>query len=139
MVTGVPGGPSSGIKRHIDEVLWSLQTMPATSRGIPGNPSDQGSRTKSPRFSWRNWCLQKSGLPGHFRLRLLLLLFRRPTGNAESERMPEEGTNASAEPHHGAPGHCQAGHDGLARGYPRIRGNRQVRVVLALRPVDHRG
>ena len=47
-----------------------FQTMPVMSRGIPRNPSGQGSRTKSPRFSWRNWCLQKSGLPGHFRLRL---------------------------------------------------------------------
>ncbi len=53
--------------------------------------------------------------------------------------MPEEGTRAGAEPHYEEAGHGQGGNDSLPRGYPRVGGNRQVGVVLALWPIDRRG
>jgi hypothetical protein len=53
--------------------------------------------------------------------------------------MPEEGTNADAEPHKKEAGHGQGGNDSLPRGYPRIWVNKQASVVLTLRPLDPRG
>lgn len=118
-----------------NQIVYDIGDVP----GDPEAPSDQRARTKGQRLALRNPYLQKSGLPGHCRLLLLLLRFRRPAENAGGERMPEEGPNAGAKPHDKEAGHGKAGHDSLACGYPRIWVNRQVSVVLALRPVDRRG